>query len=253
MSDRPTCWLISWPVTSERTAGRAQWLEALLDDGHRTARAVVSTQLPSSVRPRSREWAGLSRTNGGLRTGRGPVPWRAAQSGSMLTRRSQSEMQGARRLFLRFSLRTLVDEDRLVHQRLLESARRHCGRGQGPAGRHHELSAFLSCLLLWLARPVVDSHLPRAVFCPRRCIPLGLLLIRIILKGAGPACRGLLSCTLPCAWGPLTALRHSQLAPCSFQHTTSAPLGFTTEIQSDKISVCNFRVSATQLKTQRTG
>ncbi len=28
-------------------------------------------------------------------------------------------------------------------------------------------------------------------------------------------------------------LRHSQLAPCSFQYTSSTPPGFSTEIQSD--------------------
>ena len=37
-------------------------------------------------------------------------------------------------------------------------------------------------------------------------------------------------------------LRHSQLAPCSFQYTSSTPPGFATEIQSDKVSVLKISV-----------
>ena len=38
------------------------------------------------------------------------------------------------------------------------------------------------------------------------------------------------------------ALRHSQLAPCSFQYTSSTPPGFSTEIQSDSVSVLKISV-----------
>jgi hypothetical protein len=47
-----------------------------------------------------------------------------------------------------------------------------------------------------------------------------------------------------------TSLAPLQLAPCSFQYTTSTPPGFTTEIQSDKVSVRNS--VRLKLKTQRT-
>ncbi len=39
---------------------------------------------------------------------------------------------------------------------------------------------------------------------------------------------------------------HSQLAPCSFQYTSSTPPGFSTEVQSDSISVRNFSTTETE-------
>jgi hypothetical protein len=52
--------------------------------------------------------------------------------------------------------------------------------------------------------------------------------------------------------GTVRALRHSKLAPCSFQYTSSlrlsTPPGFSTEIQSDKVSssVRNFSTTETE-------
>ena len=109
--------------------------------------------------PRSRECAGsVARTTAfGLAVARchGAA---AAQSGSMPTRRSPrcKAPAGSSSDFpaeLRWT-RTVWCIGACSNRRV----GRHCGRGQGPAGRHHELSAFLSRLLLWLARPVADSR-----------------------------------------------------------------------------------------------